>query len=135
MFGEIATFFSFICLKAPGFFSVTVFRFLHGLIYFLSIDSQKDIDFLNTLWMKIKINKDFWVNSIVKFQKVSSVTRPSLFCPKTKESWLYVLVMSRTRFRVNLHSIIVRMSRNSLLAAGAKSEVLSDCNWTQTHNH
>ena len=49
MFGEIATFFSFICLKAPGFFSVTVLRFLHGLIYFLSIDSQKDIDLLNTL--------------------------------------------------------------------------------------
>ena len=36
--------------------------------------------------------------------------------------WLYVLVMSRTRFRVNPHSIVVWMSRNSLLEAGAKSE-------------
>ena len=36
--------------------------------------------------------------------------------------WLYVLVMSRTRFRVNPHSIVAWMSRNSLLEAGAKSE-------------
>ena len=36
--------------------------------------------------------------------------------------WLYVLVMSRTRFRVNPHSIVVWMSRNSLLEAGAKFE-------------
>ena len=35
---------------------------------------------------------------------------------------LYVLVMSRTRFRVNPHSIVAWMSRNSLLEAGAKSE-------------
>ena len=37
--------------------------------------------------------------------------------------WLYVLVMSRTRFRVNPHSIVSWMSRNSLLKAGVKSEV------------
>ena len=30
--------------------------------------------------------------------------------------------MSRTRFRVNPHSIVARMSRNALLEAGAKSE-------------
>ena len=36
---------------------------------------------------------------------------------------LYVLVMSCTCFRVNLHSIVAWMSRNSLLEAGAKSEV------------
>ena len=39
---------------------------------------------------------------------------------------LYVLVMSRTRFRVNPHSIVVLMSRDSLLKAGAKSEVKFD---------
>ena len=32
--------------------------------------------------------------------------------------WLYVLMMSRTHFRVNLHSIVAWMSRNSLLEAG-----------------
>ena len=31
--------------------------------------------------------------------------------------------MSRTRFRVNPHSIVALMSRNSLLETGAKSEV------------
>ena len=37
--------------------------------------------------------------------------------------WLYVLIMSHMLFRVNPHSIIAWMSRNSLLEAGAKSEV------------
>ena len=37
--------------------------------------------------------------------------------------WLYVLMMSRTRFRVNPDSIVAWMSRNSLLEAGAKSEI------------
>ena len=36
--------------------------------------------------------------------------------------WLYVLAMSRTRFRVNRHSIVAWMSRSSLLEAGAESE-------------
>ena len=35
--------------------------------------------------------------------------------------WLYVLVVSRTRFRQNSHSRVAWMSRNSLLEAGAKS--------------
>ena len=35
----------------------------------------------------------------------------------------YFLVMSRTRFRVNPYSVVAWMSRNSLLEAGAKSEV------------
>ena len=37
--------------------------------------------------------------------------------------WLYVLIMSRTRFRVNPHPIVAWMSRNSLLEVGAKSEI------------
>ena len=36
---------------------------------------------------------------------------------------LYVLVMSHTRFRLNPHSIVAWMPRNSLLEAGANSEV------------
>ena len=35
---------------------------------------------------------------------------------------LYDFVVSRTRFRVNPHSIVALMSRNSLLEAAAKSE-------------
>ena len=48
--------------------------------------------------------------------------------------WLYVLIVSHTRFRVNPDSIVAQISKNSLIEAGAKSE-LSDCNWTRTHNH
>ena len=36
---------------------------------------------------------------------------------------LYVRIMSRTRFGVNPRNIVAWMSRNSLLEAGAKSEV------------
>ena len=36
---------------------------------------------------------------------------------------MYILIMSRTRFRVTPHSIIARMFRNSLLETGAISEV------------
>ena len=39
-----------------------------------------------------------------------------------ERDWLYVLVMSRTRLRVNPHSIVAWMSRNYLLEAGMKSE-------------
>ena len=37
--------------------------------------------------------------------------------------FLYVLIMSRTCFGVNSHSIVAWMSRNSLLEAGTKSEL------------
>ena len=46
-----------------------------------------------------------------------------LFLWKRARAWLYVLIMSCTRFRVNPHSIVAWMSRNSLLKIGAKSEV------------
>ena len=54
-----------------------------------------------------------------------------------KNSWFvhehvvgrYVLVKSCMRFRVNPHSIVAWMSRNSLLEAGAKSEVSSLAKW------
>ena len=36
---------------------------------------------------------------------------------------LYVLVMSHTRFRVNLHSVLARTSRNSFLETDAISDV------------
>ena len=37
--------------------------------------------------------------------------------------WLYVFIISRTRLRMNPHSIVAWMSRNFFLEAGAKSEV------------
>ena len=43
--------------------------------------------------------------------------------------------MSHTGFRVNLHSAVASMSRNSVLKRDAISDILSDCNGIQTHNH
>ena len=51
---------------------------------------------------------------------------------QTKSKWLYVLILSRMRFRVNAHSIVPWMSRNS---KQTRNPSLSDCNWTRTHNH
>ena len=48
-----------------------------------------------------------------------------LFCEylSVRFNWLYVLNMSRTRFRVNPHSRTAWTSWNSLPETGAKSEV------------
>ena len=37
---------------------------------------------------------------------------------------MYVLIMSRTRFKVNLHTIVAGMSRNSLLETGTYTHTL-----------
>ena len=70
----------------------------------------------------------------IHFNAFCHAAMTSLIYCKTHNP-LYVLIMSRTRFRVNPHSIVAWMSRNSLLEAGAKFWNLSDCNWTRTHNH
>ena len=57
-------------------------------------------------------------NHLAKLAKWLSCEYLSVRC-----IWLYLLIMSRTRFRVNPHSIVAWMSRNSLLEAGAKSEI------------
>ena len=41
---------------------------------------------------------------------------PCFISPIKLTNWLYVIIMSRTRFRVNLYSIVAWMSRKSLLA-------------------
>ena len=50
-------------------------------------------------------------------------------------NWLYVLIMSRAGVRVNPHSIVAWMSRNSLLETRLDIWNLSDCSGTRTHNH
>ena len=41
--------------------------------------------------------------------------------------WLYVIIMSHTCFRVNLHSIVARMSRSSLVKINVISKVCRCC--------
>ena len=60
---------------------------------------------------------------IIKFWSVPVPVRETVRSLKQiiLSSRLYVLVMSRTRFRVNPHSIVAWMSRNSLLQASARN--------------
>ena len=53
----------------------------------------------------------------------------------TKCVWLYVLIMPRMRRRVNPHSIVAWMSRNSFARSRCEIWSFSDCNWTRTHSH
>ena len=59
----------------------------------------------------------------VGFEMRGGKITPCLKLARIILEWLYVIIMSRTRFRVNPHSIVAWMSRNSLLKAGARSEV------------
>ena len=80
----------------------------------------------------------FWVSLsfLMKLykEKQKQKTKQGMFCwTKRKISKnrkdvniheeLYVIIMSRKGFRVNLHSIVAWISRNSLLETGAISEV------------
>ena len=56
-------------------------------------------------------------------------------CRKTVKLLKTFIIMSHTHFRVNPHSIVTWMPRNSLLKTGAISVSLSDCIGILTHNH
>ena len=49
--------------------------------------------------------------------------------------WLYVIIMSRTRFRVNLHSIVCLNVKEHLAWSRRHIWNLSDCNGIRTHKH
>ena len=57
-----------------------------------------------------------------------------LISVSTHLNWLYVIIMSRTHFGVNQHSVVAWMSGNSLRETGVISKVLSDCNGNLTYN-
>ena len=127
--------FLFVCL----FFFLSVYVYLQGSTY--------------RSWFVI-YNK-FWVSTTEFFVIINLFTTKGKLI--VKYEWIYigeiwskwicnyhylqtlstmtVFIMSRTHFRMNPHSIFAWMSRNSLLKAGAKFEVFTDCNWNRTHNH
>ena len=49
--------------------------------------------------------------------------------------WLYVIIMSRTSFRVNLHSIVCPNVKELLARSRRHILSLSDSNGIRTHNH
>ena len=77
-----------------------------------------------------------WLQRDLNLQPLSSETTTELFshtgqmielCCEylcVQSISLHLLIMSRTRFRMNLHFIVAWMSRNSLLETSAISEVL-----------
>ena len=82
-------------------------------VYFFKKNKEKHLD-LDKLFFYICAPKKSWYDLQFLIYRVRQTEIGN--CDS-------VLVMSRTHFRVNLHSIVVWMSRNPLLEAGAKSEV------------
>ena len=91
------------------------------------------------LFWKILSQDDEWFNFWKNYQSCENNRDIKLVTTKAASRWrqfyslcknktfsenktfgLYVLIMSRTRFRVNPHAIFAGMSRNSLLKAGMK---------------
>ena len=58
------------------------------------------------------------LDKILKKDLISIIFSQQRKSDQDNIGWLYVLIMSRTHFRVNPHSIVAWMSRNSLLEAG-----------------
>ena len=90
---------------------------------------------INTSCMKAYISSIKWQQRDLNPQPLSSKTNTQSFSQtgqmielcfeylSVRCIWLYVIIMSRARFRVNLHSIVAWVSRNSLFEAGPISDV------------
>ena len=72
-------------------------------------------------WHKSIININISPNHLIKLINIDSL----IICENlhVRCIWLYVIIMSRTSLRLNPHSIVAWMSRNSFLERGAISEV------------
>ena len=62
------------------------------------------------------------------FSNITEYKKPPSFC-------LYVIIMSRKRFRVNLHSIVCLNVKELLARSTCHIWSLSDSNVIRTHNH
>ena len=60
---------------------------------------------------------------------------PSFRTSQANYSWLHVIVMSRTSFRVNPHSIVCLNVKQLLAPSRRHIWILSDSNKIRTHNH
>ena len=109
-----------------------VFLRLSGFIHFCSKSKSKRM--LNLLLLASLRGQDlkiFQVSASLQLPLVFFANLPcSIHCVTALAlsffvflifSWLYVFIMSRTRFRLNPHSIVTWMSRNSLLKTGTIS--------------
>ena len=92
---------------------------------------------------KIEIlNKRNKVDTVMVFDFSSPHTKIQILKSITKlydlyrcqSLWLYLLFMSRTRFRVNPHSIVCLNVKELLVRSRREIWSLSYCNWTWTQN-
>ena len=105
------------------------------MLYAFMLPNPSQIQFLFSVikctWNETKLyfntilsDSIFWVKFRQFFISGNFLSKIILPCRKiNKVDWLYVVTMSRTHFNVNLHSIVVWISRNSLLGTDAVSEV------------
>ena len=85
---------------------------------------SKQAPYLKINWLQRDLNPQplsSWTNT-QPFGKTGQMIELCCEYLPVRCIWLYVFIMSRTSFRVNPHSTVVWMSRNSLLKAGAISE-------------
>ena len=75
------------------------------------------------------LHNNFWHETVFNWKKWSH----KYFLNNEKS--LYALIMSHTRFRLNLYSVVAWISRSSLLETVMISEISSDCNGIRTYNH
>ena len=76
-----------------------------------------------------------WPQTLLK--GTYSIFQTSHICLKvmTSSAWLYVIIMSCTSFRVNLHSIVCLNVKELLARSRRHIWSLSDSNGIRTHNH
>ena len=72
--------------------------------------------------------KIVWLHAVV-------LIKDDIFHFRNNALWLYVIIMSRTIFRVNLHSIVCLNVKQLLAQSGRHIWSLSHSNEIRTHNH
>ena len=91
-----------------------------------------DLNRLDYLWVcmsdciRTRTHNHLICKRIQLFGQIGEMTEQCCEYLSVRHIWLYVLIMSRAHFRVNPHSIVAWVSRNSLLKTDTISEVLSD---------
>ena len=84
-------------------------------------------------WLRCTQSYEF--NKIFPIFQLINTARNKLILSHSSNVWLYVIIMSRTSFRVNLHSLVC-LNVNELLAQ-SRHHIwsLSDSNGIGIHNH
>ena len=89
-------------------------------------------------WGWFEIDKTKWQQRHLSTQPFSQTGQMIELCCEhlsVRCIWLYVIIMSRTSFRVNPHSIVCLNVKELLARSRCHTWNLSDSNGIRTHNH